>query len=120
MTALAPANVFGASVACDSTSCKDDWDRAQLWIVNHSKYKIQTATDVLVETFNPSDDAPNYGFTATKEPQGSGHYVIALALTSGNMLGCDPKPRDVQRAFLFYVQTGRDLLAGMNGLSGIR
>ncbi|HKN65977.1 MAG TPA: hypothetical protein VJW73_06850, partial [Gemmatimonadaceae bacterium] len=101
------------------TDCKGDWERAQLWIVKHSKWKIQTATDVLVETYNPSEYDPSFGFTATKEPLGNGRYKISLNAKCANFLGCDPREADVVAAFNHYVATGLDVLASINHGSAI-
>jgi len=31
--------------------CKAKWEAAQLWVVHNAGFKIQTATDVLIETY---------------------------------------------------------------------
>ena len=119
MNALAPARLSVAPM-CEGADCTDMWQRAQLWVANHSKWKIQTATDVLIETFNPIGYQPSYGFSVTREPLGNGRYRISMALHCGNPLGCDPKATDVLAAFNYYVASGRDVLAGIGNLSGIR
>ncbi len=118
-SALAPAANIGDSVTCQN-ECKAEWQRAQLWLAKHSKWKIQTATDVLIQTFNPTQYDPSYGFSVMKEPVGSGTYVIRMELFCGNLFGCDPKPLDVKKALFYYVKTGVDLLQGQGYLSGIR
>ena len=117
--ALVPAAMIGTSVPCDSTTCKEDWERAQLWIVKHSRWKIQTTTDVLIETYNPVGYEPSYGFTVVREPAGGGSYSISMTMTCGNMFGCSPKPVEVQEAFYYYVARGIDLLSGFSDLGGI-
>lgn len=116
---LAPAANVGGSVTCPN-GCKAEWERAQLWIARHSQWKTQIATDVLVQTYNPTNNAVSYGFTITKEPVGSGIYVIRMALACGNIYGCDPKPLDVSNAFYYYIKTGTDLLQGQGYLSAIQ
>jgi hypothetical protein len=96
-------------VTCD-TNCTTAWERTQLWMVKHSRWKVQTATDVLVQTYNPPDNDPSYGFTATKEPIGGGRYTIALQLHCANFIRCDPARSDVLAAFNHYVATGEDVL----------
>ena len=44
-------------VCVDEADCKAKWESAQLWVVHHSGYKIQLATDVLIETYNSNEDA---------------------------------------------------------------
>lgn len=97
-------------VTCD-TNCTTSWERAQLWLVKHSRWKVQTATDVLIQTYNPPDNDPSYGFTATREPVGGGRYTITLALHCANFIRCDPAKPDVVAAFNHYVATGEDVLA---------
>lgn len=106
-------------VACADT-CKTEWERAQLWITNHSKWKVQTATDVVISTYNPPNYDVSYGFTITREPLGEGKYRISMGLMCGNPLGCDPEPNEVRRAFYQYISTGNDALVGLGYLGSIR
>lgn len=114
---LAAATTTGP-VEC--TGCKAEWERAQLWLTRHSKWKMQTATDVVLQTFSPVNYDVSYGFTITKEPVLEGKYRIKLAMACGNPLGCDPAPSDVGRAFYHYVATGVDVLEGLGYLGSIR
>lgn len=105
-------------VQCDGR-CKTEWERAQIWLTQHSNWKLQLVTDVSLQTFNPPNQDVSYGFVVSKVPQGSG-YVIAMGLQCGNLIGCDPKPSDIRRAFYHYVTTGQDLLVGAGYLGTIR
>lgn len=101
-------------VECDS-GCTIQWQRAQLWVANHAPMKIQTATDVLVQTYNPVGYEPNYGITVTRAPHPkAGAYTISMELHCGNPFGCEPAANDVQRAFAHYVRTREDVLAGIH------
>lgn len=53
-------------VCTSAPDCSAKWDAAQLWIVHHASYKIQTATNVLIETFNPSNYDPGLAARVTK------------------------------------------------------
>jgi hypothetical protein len=119
-SALAPARETPAFATCDSTTCREQWERAQVWIALHSKWKVQTATDVMIETYNPTQYDPSYGFSVLKAPVGGGRYHIGLALKCGNAFGCSPSVQQVRTAFVHYVITGTDLLAGQRALGGIR
>ena len=110
-TALAPAASIGTSVECDS-GCKIEWQRAQLWLGKHATTKVQTATDVVLQTYNPRPDAPEYSFSVTKEPIGGDRYKISAEAFCGSMLGCSPRKIDVHNALLYYVKTGDDLITG--------
>lgn len=110
-TALAPAASIGTSVECDS-GCKIEWQRAQYWLGKHATMKVATATDVLIQTYTPPEDHPQYGFSVTREPLGGERYKISAELFCQSLLGCSPKEQDVRNALLYYVKTGQDLVAG--------
>lgn len=116
--ALEQTNGTPLLVEC-SGNCKTEWERAQLWLVKHSAWKIQSATDVLLQTYSPVNSEPSYGFIITKEPIAGGRYNINMSLHCGNLFGCSPRPVSVLKAFAYYVTTGTDVLAG-HQLSGIR
>jgi hypothetical protein len=105
-----------AEVVCEGADCDEAWERAQLWIVNHSKCEILWALECIILTVKPPGNAPQYQFSVIKEPLDNGSYKIQISMYCGNMLGCDPKPEDVSRAFYHYVQTGLDLFDGVDDL----
>ncbi len=70
--------------------CKAKWEAAQLWIVHNAGFKIQTATDVLIETYNPTGSSPSLAARVTKEPLGGGQYKIVVYVWCANMFGCVP------------------------------
>lgn len=108
--ALGPAAGAGP-VVCD-TGCTVAWQRAQFWIAKHSTMKVQSVSDVLVQTYNPTGSASAYGFTATREPLPDGKYRIVLqAVCSNEMIPCDVLSDDLEAAFNYYVATGRDVIA---------
>jgi hypothetical protein len=118
--ALAPAASMGTTVECDS-GCTIPWQRAQVWVANHAPMKIQTATDVLLETYNVTSYEAKYTMTVTKTPLDTpGRYSISIGLSCANMFGCSPKESDVRLAFLYYVATGKDVLIGQPLGGGIR
>jgi hypothetical protein len=110
-TALAPAASIGTSVECD-IGCKREWQRAQYWLGKHATMKVATATDVLIQTYTPPENHPQYGFSVTREPLGGDRYRISAELFCQSFLGCSPKEGDVRNALLYYVKTGEDLVAG--------
>ena len=120
INALAPATTIGNSLECDETTCKQSWERSQFWIAKHSKWKIQTATDVLLQTFNPTQYDPSFGFSITKEPLGNGRYRITMEAVCANSFGCSPNDTEVKNAFYYYVANGKDLLEGVPRLIAIR
>lgn len=115
---MAPVDM-GGYVPC-SSGCKAEWERAQLWLAKHSRLKIQTATDVMIDTYNPVGQQAIYRFTITKEPTGNDNYKISMSLDCGNALGCIPESSGVERVFLYYVRDGVDVLDGQRNLGSIR
>ena len=76
---------------CDlKLDCTAKWEAAQLWVAKNAGYKIQTATNVIIETFNPTRDDTYLAAKITKEPIGSGKYKIVANLWCNNMFGCNP------------------------------
>ncbi|MFL5560740.1 MAG: hypothetical protein ACJ79K_04610 [Gemmatimonadaceae bacterium] len=102
----------GAPPATCNSGCTAEWERAQLWIVNHSRLKIQLATDVTIQTYNPPDNSTDFAFSATKEPIGGDSYRITLGMGCVNLISCGSRPEDIKAAFNYYVSTGTDILAG--------
>jgi hypothetical protein len=38
----------------NKAECDAWWGRAQVWVTNHSEYKLQTVTDSIIQTAGPS------------------------------------------------------------------
>jgi hypothetical protein len=70
--------------------CKAKWEMAQVWIVKNAGYKLQTATDVLLQTYSPVGSSTSIGVRALKEPAGDGRYKITVSVWCDNMFGCFP------------------------------
>lgn len=52
----------------DEKQCDFYWKRAQFWLANNSSWKIQTATDTLISTYNPSPNSPFLAYQVSKMP----------------------------------------------------
>lgn len=103
-----------------ATGCAAEWQRAQVWLGKHSKWKIQVVTDAVIQTYNPTNQDASYGFSIIREPSTDGSAVISIDMQCGNPLGCDPTPRDVRRAFFHYVMSGKDVLTQVEFYGSIR
>lgn len=76
---------------CDGESdCKAKWEAAQLWIVHNAGFKLQTVTDVLLETFNPGPSDARIAVRVTKEPLGGSRYRLLVFVWCNNIFGCVP------------------------------
>lgn len=85
--------------------CDAKWDAAQLWIVNHAGFKLQTATNVVLQTFGPStatNDSTRLAVTVTREPDSPGRMRIRIKASCGNPFGCTP---DWQAAMVDFKRT---------------
>jgi uncharacterized protein YceK len=109
----------GGRVVCESP-CAVEWQRAQAWLVKHSKWKLQIATDELLVTYDPSMYDVSFGFTVTKRPERDGYSSIQLAAECANSWGCNPSRSDVNRLFSHYVEHGEDLLEGESFYGSVR
>ena len=54
--------------------CAAKWEMAQFWVSRNSEYKIQTSTNVIIETYSSPDR--RIDVRVTKEPMGGGKYKI--------------------------------------------
>lgn len=83
---------------CDGEKdCAAKWDAAQLWVVRNAGMKIQTTTNVLIETYN--SPGTQLAAQVTKEPVGDGKYRIVVKLGCDNPFGCVPNALDAALAF---------------------
>ncbi|HEX3529699.1 MAG TPA: hypothetical protein VH988_21790 [Thermoanaerobaculia bacterium] len=73
-------------VCTGDADCVAKWEAAQLWVVHNAGFKLQTVTNVLLETYAPAyasagitnnpDDVGRIFAKITKEPIGNGSYRI--------------------------------------------
>jgi hypothetical protein len=107
-TELAPARAVGAVVECDS-GCKPEWERAQVWLAKHSAWKIQIATDVMIQTCTSVDESAFLDFTIIKEPTGAWRHRITVSTHCASWFHCVPGEDDTRSTLLYYIKTGTDL-----------
>jgi hypothetical protein len=79
--------------------CNVKWEAAQLWVVKNAGYKIQTATSVLIETYNASNSRVELAAQVTKEPLGGGRYRFNLRVRCDNIFRCYPNVLDAMLDF---------------------
>jgi len=84
--------------------CDAMWGAAQIWIVKNAGYKLQAATDVVIETYSPSDSSTALRVRALKEPSENGK-VITASVWCGNIFGCDRNPLKATLDFNEYVSS---------------
>lgn len=92
-------------VCAGEAECQLAWEAAQLWIAQNSRFKIQTATNVLIETYNGGPYDATLSPRATKEPLGGGKYQIVFGGGCNNLFGCVPSKWEAGIQFNQYVTT---------------
>jgi hypothetical protein len=70
--------------------CEKMWEAAQVWVAQNAGYKIQIATSVLIETYNPVDYSTNLAVKVVKEATGSANYKFTVQVWCANLFGCRP------------------------------
>lgn len=84
-------------ICTSAEQCTLYWRRAQAWIAINSRMKIQIATDTVLETYNPVNQEPVYGWRLVRVPtDNAGSEHIQIRPVCGNLIGChDPVERIV-------------------------
>lgn len=89
---------------CDSPEdCNAKWDAAQLFVVHNADRKIQIATNVLIETYNPTEYGVEIAMRVTKESMGSGKYALVAEAWCANMFGFSRSPKRIVADFNTYI-----------------
>lgn len=87
---------------CDNEAdCAAKWEAAQAWVATNCGMKIQTVTNVLIQTYG--SDSTKLAATVIKEPKGDGKYNIKASIYCGNIFGCIPNQWDALQGFQDYV-----------------
>lgn len=70
--------------------CDTMWQQSQVWIAQHSAWKLQTVTDTIIQTYGPGDST-DVAYTITRIPLGGGINSISMRAACGNLFGCVPR-----------------------------
>ena len=105
--ALSPAEMaeLRQPVECaDKPTCDRYWQRAQVWIARNSRYRIQTANDVLIQTFGPGGSTTDLAFSLVREPVGAaGASLISITAGCDNIFGCFPDSASAVRDLKAFI-----------------
>ncbi len=81
--------------------CNAKWSRAAGWVTEHSKYKLETSAESLIQTSGPgafeTDSSPAYKIT--KIAMGPGEYTIEFTGGCDSIFGCTPTISAAQADF---------------------
>jgi hypothetical protein len=86
--------------------CDAWWARAQVWVTNHSEYKIQTVTNSVIQTAGPSSGKRALAYQITMTPTNEATATIGFAAHCDSPLGCDPNPWEAGADFKQFVRNG--------------
>lgn len=82
----------------------DAWGRAQTFVARFSTMKIQTATDYVLQTYNPAGSGINYGYSISRTPMGENMEMEVQCLCDNPFVG---KDRDINAHIAaYYIRTG--------------
>ncbi len=94
-------------LTCSSKAeCDVWWQRAQTWVTSHSTYKIESATDTLIQTAGPDGGKRALAYQITRTPNHDGTATIGFAAHCDGSLGCKPNPWKAGADFKEFVRSG--------------
>jgi hypothetical protein len=79
-------------ISCHTgADCDAKWSRANAWVTEHSKYKVEANSDV-IQTSGPSTFAtdPSPTYKITKVGMGPGEYAIEFTGGCDSIFACTP------------------------------
>lgn len=82
---------------------KNAWGRAQSWIGKYSSMKLQTATDYIIQTYNPPEGELKFGYYITKTPLDKGIQITVKCICGKSF------PYLIERnahILSYYIKTG--------------
>jgi hypothetical protein len=86
--------------------CDTKWSRALSWIATNSRWRIQTQTDLLIQTFNGVEDAETEpGYTITRLAKGAGAFEITFSGGCHNLFACIPSVAEQRAKFAAFVNS---------------
>ncbi|WP_244195989.1 hypothetical protein [Paraburkholderia susongensis] len=92
-------------LTCSSQAeCDLWWQRAQTWVASHSTYKIESATDSLIQTAGPDGGKRALAYQITRTANPDGTATIGFSAHCDGSLGCKPNPWEAGADFKQYVR----------------
>nr|MBN2277426.1 hypothetical protein [candidate division Zixibacteria bacterium] len=80
------------------------WGRAQSFIGRFSSIKLQTATDYVIQTYNPISGDTDFGYYVIKTPY-NGEVQFSVECVSGNIFG-ESDAKTNAHLLAYYMKTG--------------
>ena len=98
------ALAFPTDFTVDRKDAGDAWGRAQSFVGRFSSMKLQTASDFVIQTYNPGDGDVAYGYNVTKTPAGD-DVQFDVRCGSGNMFAVGEASKNAH-ILAYYMKTG--------------
>jgi hypothetical protein len=89
----------------DKSTCDAYWQRAQAWIAANSAWKIQTASDAIIQTFGPAGARDDLAYLVTRVPNNDGSARIFIGAQCANTIRCYPSKTEAIIAFKRFVRS---------------
>lgn len=94
-------------LTCTSRAeCDTWWQRAQTWVMGHSKYRIESSTATLIQTAGPDGGKRALAYQITRTANPDGTATIGFAAHCDGSMGCKPNPWEAGADFKEFVRTG--------------
>jgi hypothetical protein len=86
--------------------CDAKWSRAAAWVKEHSKYKVETSSDSLIQTSGPGtfETDPSPAYKVTKVAMGPEEYAIEFGGGCDSIFSCTPSVSSAQADFTQSIQ----------------
>lgn len=97
------ADAKAPPVCRDKDECAIYWSKAQIWLATNSAWKIQLATDSVLQTYSATSNSTSPSFTVTKQPQANGSSKIVVSAVCANPYGCIPPVWESIYSFKHYL-----------------
>ncbi|WP_370444202.1 hypothetical protein [Candidatus Burkholderia verschuerenii] len=65
--------------------CDAWWARSQVWVTNHSEYKIQTVTNSIIQTAGPSSGKRALAYQITLTPTNDATATMAFVILASSI-----------------------------------
>lgn len=95
---------FPLELTIPKTDEADAWGRAQSFVGRFSSMKLQTATDFIIQTYNPSSSDESFGYYVTKTPLRDS-VQMNIRCNVGNQMWA-PDAELNGHILAYYVKTG--------------
>ncbi len=86
-----------APICSAPRECEAAWAAARNWVIGHCGMKIQTMTDGFIETYNSTD--MSLACRVSRDPRPAGGYLFRVAVSCGNIFGCQTPPMRAAQDF---------------------